>query len=73
MVRVHHFDFISSLSWNDGLSEVYNKNKPQMKESSFLSINEKRKREHGTPEETWERYFIGEVPSQITYEKEVKK
>lgn len=73
MVRVHHFDFISSLSWNNDLSEMYNKKKPQMKESSFISINEKRKRDDGAPEETWERYFIGEIPSKITYEKEVEK
>ena len=41
-----------------------------MTESSFLSLNEKRKREQGLSEDTWERYFIGEIPLKITHKKQ---
>lgn len=70
-VRVvhHNFDFISSLTWKDEFSSLYDKEKPKMQESSFLSINEERKRKLGKPEETWERYFIGEIPYTITHKK----
>ena len=68
IVRRHHFDFISSLTWTDELANLYDKNKPKMKESSFLSIKEKQKRQLGKPKETWERYFIGEIGYTITCE-----
>jgi hypothetical protein len=41
-----------------------------MQEASFLSLNERRKRERGKSEETWERYLIGEIPYTITHQKE---
>jgi len=69
IVRRHHFDFISSLTWTDELADLYDKKTPKMKESSFLSIKEKQKRQLDKPQETWERYFIGEVPYTITCEK----
>lgn len=69
-MKHHNFDFISSLTWKDKFADLYDKNKPKMEESSFLSINEKRKRRVGKPKETWERYFIGEIPYTITHEKQ---
>jgi transposase len=73
IVRTHHYDFISSLTWTDDLAGLYDKYKPKMEESSFLSIKEKRKRELDKPEDSWERYFIGEVPYKITWEKKVEE
>jgi transposase len=70
MVRRHHFDFISSVTWKDEYGQLYETKKPQMQEASFLSLNERRKRETGKSEETWERYLIGEIPYTITHEKE---
>jgi len=64
-----NFDFISSLTWKEEHANLYDKEKPEMQESSFLSLKEKRKRECGLPEDTWERYFIGEIPYKITHEK----
>ena len=69
IVRTHHFHFISSITWTEDLAKLYDKKKPEMKEASFLSLKEKRKRELGKPEDTWERYSIAEVPYKITYEK----
>jgi hypothetical protein len=71
VVRLHHFDFISSVTWTDKLVTLYDKNKGKMKfkESSFLSMKEKRKRQLRKPEQTWERYFIGETPYTITSQK----
>lgn len=71
IVRQHHFDFISSVTWSDKLADLYDKAKLQLKESSFLSIKEKLKRRLGKPEETWERYFIGEIPYTITFEEQL--
>lgn len=71
LVRQHHFNFISSVTWTDELAGLYDKAKLQLKESSFLSIKEKLKRRLGKPEETWERYFIGEIPYTITFEEEL--
>lgn len=73
IVQTHHFNFISSVTWKDEFAELYDKKKPEMKEASFLSLREKRKRELGKPEDTWERYFIGEVPYKITWEPKEKK
>jgi len=67
MVRSHHVDFISSLTWKEEFAELYDNKKPEMQESSFLSIKEKQKRELKKPEETWERYFIGEIPYKFTH------
>ena len=67
----HNFDFISSLTWKEEYATLYDTNKPKMQESSFLSLKEKRKRERGLPEDTWERYFIGEIPYKITHEKQI--
>lgn len=64
------FNFISSLKWQEEYADLYDKKKPKMQEASFLSIKERKKREVGAPEDTWERYFIGEVPYEITYEKQ---
>ena len=72
MVRTHHFDFISSLTWTPELAQVYDNNKPNMAEASFLSLKEQRKRERGAPEESWERYSIGEVPYTITHQDTVE-
>jgi len=41
-----------------------------MQESSFLSLNEKRKRKLRKPKKTWERYLIGEIPYTITHKKQ---
>jgi len=71
LVREHHFDFISSVSWTDELASLFDAHKLRMKESSFLSINEQRKRRLGKPEETWERYSVGEIPYTITFEQKV--
>ena len=73
IVRKHHFHFISSLTWTDDLAELYDKKKPQMKESSFLSIKEKRKRELDMTEDSWERYSIAEVPHKVTWEQKVEE
>lgn len=72
LVRTHHFDFISSLTWTDDLAQLYDKKKPNIVEASFLSLKEKRKRERGVSEHLWERYFIGEVPYTITHEQTVE-
>lgn len=69
-MKHHNFDFISSLTWKDEFADLYDKNKPEMQESSFLSLNEKRKRRIGKPKETWERYLICEIPYTITHEKQ---
>lgn len=69
IVKTHGFHFISSISWTDELAELYDKRQPKMKESSFLSLNEKRKRALNKPQDTWERYSIGEIPYTITWEK----
>jgi len=68
IVKTHHFHFISSITWTEDLAKLYDQTKPEMKEASFLSLKEKRKRELGKPEETWERYSIAEIPYKITYE-----
>jgi transposase len=68
IVKTHHFHFISSITWTEELANLYDKTKPAMKEASFLSLKEKRKRELGKPEETWERYSIAEIPYKITFE-----
>lgn len=68
LVQKHHFDFISSLTWAQALANLYDQNKPVMKEASFLSLEEQRKRETEKPPETCERYFIGEIPYTITHE-----
>jgi transposase len=70
LVRQCRFDFISSLTWKGEFAELYDTKKPRMEESSFLSIKEERKRISCKPEETWERYFIGEIPYTITHEKQ---
>lgn len=67
IVRVHHFDFISSLTWTDELAQLYDGKKLKMKEASFLSFKEKDKRQRNLPEETWERYTLGEIPHKITF------
>lgn len=72
-VRTHHFHFISSLTWTNDLAELYDKKKSQMKESSFLSIKEKRKRELDMPEDSWERYSIAEMPYKVTWEQKVEE
>ncbi len=64
-----NFDFISSLTWKEEYANLFDKEKPNMQESSFLSLKEKRKRKRGLPPDTWERYFIGEIPYKITHEK----
>ena len=73
IVRKHHYHFISSLTWTNDLAEIYDKNKSPLKESSFLSIREKRKRELGMPEDSWERYSIAEVPHKVTWERKVEE
>ena len=67
LVRTHHFDFISSLTWTPELAALYDTRKPTMAEASFLSLKERHKRERGAPEASWERYFIGETPYTITH------
>ena len=67
LVCKHHFDFISSIKWTDVLASLYTQKKPTMKEASFLSLKEQYKREVHKPQETWERYFIGEIPYTITH------
>ena len=67
VVRQHHFDFISSLTWTEELARLYDQKKPKMKEASFLSMKEQSKRQHRCPEETWERYSLGEIPYTITF------
>lgn len=69
-MKHHNFDFISSLTWNDKFADLYDKKKPKMEESSFLSLKEKRKRRLRKPKKTWERYSIGETPYTITHEKQ---
>jgi len=71
LVRKHHFDFISSLTWTNALANLYDEKKPVMKEASFLSLKEQHKRDAEKPPETWERYFIGEVPYTITHAQQV--
>jgi transposase len=73
IVKDHHFHFISSITWTEELAKLYDKTKPVMKEASFLSLKEQRKRELGKPEETWERYSIAEIPHEITHEKREEK
>jgi len=73
IVRKHHYHFISSLTWTDDLAKLYDKKKPQMKESPFLSIRENRKRELDMPEDSWERYSIAEVPHKVTWEHKVEE
>jgi transposase len=68
LVRKHKFHFISSVTWKEEYANLYDMKKPKMQEASFLSLKEKRKRESGLPEDTWERYFIGEIPYQISHE-----
>ena len=72
LVRKHHFDFISSLTWTKDLAELYDQNKPVMQEASFLSLKEQRKRQAEKAPETWERYLIGETPYTITHEGKVE-
>ena len=72
MVRTHHFNFISSLTWTDDLAHLYDQKKPKMVEASFLSLKEQRKRNQGVSEDLWERYFIAEVPYKITHEQTVE-
>jgi transposase len=72
LVRKHHFDFISSLTWTKDLADLYDRKKPDLKEASFLSLKEQLKREAEKPPETWEKYFIGEIPYTITHEQEVE-
>jgi len=66
----HNFNFISSLTWKEEYANLYDKEKPRMQESSFLSLKEKRKQERDLNEDTRERYFIGEIPYKITHEKQ---
>jgi transposase len=68
IVRDHRFDFISSVTWSDDLAQLYLEKKPPMREASFLSLKEKNKRRLGKPKDTWERYFIGEVPYAFSHE-----
>lgn len=72
LVRKHHFDFISSLTWTKDLADLYDQKKPVMKEASFLSLKEQLKRQAKKPPETWERYFIGEMGHTITHEQKVE-
>ena len=72
LVATHHFDFISSLTWTEALANLYDQKKPTMREASFLSLKEQMKREAGKPEETWERYNLGEVPYTITHEQKLE-
>ena len=72
LVQKHHFDFISSLTWTDTLAKLYDPKKLVMKEASFLSLKEQRKRDAKKPPETWERYLIGEIPYTITHEQQVE-
>ena len=67
IVREHHFDFISSLTWTDELAELYDGKKLKMKEASFLSLKEKDKRQRNLPEDTWERYSLAEIPYKISF------
>lgn len=69
IVRDHRFNFISSLDWSDNLAQLYLQKKPSTREASFLSMKEKEKRRLDKPKDTWERYFIGEVPYTITHGK----
>jgi len=72
LVRKHHFDFISSLTWTETLANLYDQKKPVMREASFLSFKEQRKRQAEKPPETWERYSIGEIPYTIKHEQKVE-
>ncbi len=73
IVQKYHYHFISSLTWTTDLAELFDKKKPQMTESSFLSMREKRKRELDMPEDSWERYSIAEVPHKVTWEHKVEE
>lgn len=72
LVRKHHFDFINSLTWTEALANLYDQKKPVLKEASFLSLKEQRKRQADKPPETWERYGIGEIPYTLTHEQQVE-
>jgi len=63
------FHFLYSVPWSQELATLYRDRKPSMREASFLSLAEKRKRELEQPEELWERYFVGEIPHTISHEK----
>jgi len=56
------FYFLYSVPWSKELAARYRERKPRMQEASFLSLAERVKRDHGQPEEQWERYFVGEIP-----------
>lgn len=61
-IRDAKFHFISSVTREQEHKTIYDEKRPVMREASFLSIKEKKKRLSGKPEATWERYYIGEVP-----------
>jgi transposase len=63
------FQFLYSVPWSGELATLYRQRQPFMQEASFLSLAESRKRESGRPEELWERYFVGEIPSTISHGK----
>lgn len=72
LARQHHFDFISSLTWTEALAQLYDQHKPVLKEASFLSLQEQRKRQADQPPEAWERYYVGEIPYTFTQEQKVE-
>jgi hypothetical protein len=62
------FQFLYSVPWSSELATLYRQRQPSMQEASFLSLAESRKRESHHPEELWERYFVGEIPSTISHQ-----
>ena len=65
----HGFQFLYSVPWSGELATLYRQRQPSMQEASFLSLVESRKRESHHPQQEWERYFVGEIPSTISHEK----
>lgn len=59
-------DFISTVTWTDTYAAIYDQAQPEMREASFRSIQEERKRDLGKAPDTWETHLIGEVPSTFT-------
>lgn len=59
-------DFISTVTWTETYAQIFDRAKLNMCEASFLSIQEKQKRETGKSKETWETHLLGEVPHTFT-------
>jgi hypothetical protein len=63
------FHFLYSVPWSEQLATLYRERKPPMKEASFLSLVEKRKRDLSRPPQLWEHYYVGEIPYAISEKK----